>query len=81
MNFIAYFQCNLLIFAIFGFFVASCFSQNTRALPESAIIRYAENGTPSYIKGENLSSQLDDDSQFRVLKEKGLYGDVVYQLL
>ena len=81
MNLIAYFQFNLLILAIFGFFVASCFSQNTRALPESAIIRYAENGTPSYIKGGNLSSQLDDDPQFRVLKKKGLYKDMVYQFL
>jgi len=81
MNLITYFQFNLLILAIFGFFVASCFSQNTRALPESAIIRYDENGTPCCIKGANLSSHLDDDPQFRVLKEKGLYGDVVYQLL
>jgi hypothetical protein len=81
MNFITYFQFNLLILAIFGFFVASCFSQNTRALPESAIIRYAKNGTPSYIKGANLSSHLDDDPQFRILKDKGLYGDAVCQLL
>lgn len=81
MNFIAYFQCNLLIFAIFGFFVASCFSQNTRALPESAIIRYAKNGTPSYIKGANLSSHLDDDPHFCMLKQKVLYRDMVYQFL
>lgn len=81
MNLITYFQFNLLILAIFGIFVISCFSQNTRALPESAIIRYAKNGTPSYIKGANLSSHLDDDLQFRMLKQKGLYRDMVYQFL
>ncbi len=81
MNFITYFQFNLLILAIFGFFVISCFSQNTCVLPENAIIRYAKNGTPSYIKGANLSSHLDDDPQFRILKDKGLYGDAVCQLL
>ena len=81
MNLITYFQFNLLILAIFGIFVSSCFSQNTHALPESAIIRYAENGTPSYIKGANLSSHLDDDPHFCMLKQKGLYRDMVYQFL
>ncbi|MDL1963779.1 MAG: PepSY domain-containing protein [Deltaproteobacteria bacterium] len=81
MNFITYFQFNLLILAIFGIFVISCFSQNTCVLPESAIIHYAKNGTPSYIKGANLSSHLDDDHHFRGLKQKGLYGDMVYQFL
>ena len=81
MNVIRCFQFNPLAFAVFGFFMISFLSQNARTMPEGVIIRYDESGAPSYIKGENLSSHLDDDPYFRILKEKGLYVDTVYYFL
>ncbi|HBF42681.1 MAG TPA: hypothetical protein DDW42_03460 [Desulfobacteraceae bacterium] len=50
-------------------------------MPKDVTIRYNESGTPSCIKGTNLSSHLDDDPQFCLLKQKGLYRDMVYQFL
>jgi Zn-dependent metalloprotease len=66
---------------VLGFFVISCSSRNIDRMPEDVVIRYAENGTPSHIKGKNLSSHLDDDPQFRMLKKEGLYGEIAYQFL
>ncbi len=59
----------------------SCFLRNSHAVPEDAVIRYAENGTPLYIKGKNLSSNLDDDPRFCMLKRESRYGEIVYQFL
>lgn len=45
-------------------------------LPEDTYIRYGVNGTPSYIKGKNLSSLLDGDEDFSAYKEMGSYPEV-----
>jgi Zn-dependent metalloprotease len=76
-----YLRLKLLILTLFGFIMISCFSRNTHAVPEGAVIRYAENGTPFYIKGKNLSSNLDNDLRFCMLKKEGRYGEIVYQFL
>jgi hypothetical protein len=76
-----YLSLKLLILALLGIIMISCFSRNTHAIPEGAVIRYAENGTPSYIKGKNLSSNLDNDPGFCMLKKEGRYGEIVYQFL
>ena len=76
-----YLRFNLFVLTLLGFVMISCFSRNTHAIPEGAVIRYAENGTPFYIKGENLSSSLDNDLRFCMLKKEGLYGEMVYQFL
>ena len=76
-----YLRFNLVFLAVLGFIMISCFSRNTHAVPEGAVIRYAENGTPFYIKGKNLSSNLDNDLRFCMLKKEGRYGEIVYQFL
>jgi Zn-dependent metalloprotease len=59
----------------------SCSSSSSYALPDDAVIRYGENGTPTSIKGENLSAVLEDDANFRNLQKKGLYGDIAYAFI
>ena len=52
-----------------------------KSFPEDTSIRYGSNGTPIYIKGSNLSSYLDNDPGFIMLKEKNIYVDISYEFL
>lgn len=54
----------------------------TKELPQvNANIIYGDNGTPSLIKGDNLSSILDDEPGFQKLREKNLYVEIAFQFL
>jgi hypothetical protein len=48
---------------------------------DNATIHYRDNGTPSLIKGDNLSYALDGDPGFQKLKKENLHMEIVYRFL
>jgi len=48
---------------------------------ENATIHYRDNGTPSLIKGDNLSYALDGKPGFQKLKKDNLHMEIVYYFL
>ncbi|QTA92762.1 FTP domain-containing protein [Desulfonema magnum] len=79
-NVIRYFQIScLFIPGVFLFFITSCSSHDIQTTPENIVVRYGENGTPTYIKGENLCSGPDHDAEFQALKKRELYEEIAYQ--
>jgi Zn-dependent metalloprotease len=48
---------------------------------DNATVHYRDNGTPSLIKGDNLSYALDGDPGFQKLKKENLYMEIVYRFL
>jgi Zn-dependent metalloprotease len=48
---------------------------------DNATIHYRDNGTPSLIKGDNLSYALDGEPGFQELKKENLYQEIVYRFL
>jgi Zn-dependent metalloprotease len=62
--------------------ISGCHATVTdKSFPEDTSIRYGSNGTPTYIKGSNLSSFLDNDPDFMMLKKKDLYVEISYEFL
>ncbi len=48
---------------------------------DNATIHYRDNGTPSLIKGDNLSYALDGEPGFQKLKKESMYMEIVYRFL
>jgi len=48
---------------------------------DNSTIHYRDNGTPSLIKGDNLSYALDGEPGFQKLKKENLYMEIVYRFL
>jgi hypothetical protein len=48
---------------------------------DNATIHYRDNGTPSLIKGDNLSYALDGEPGFQKLKKDNLHLEIVYRFL
>ena len=48
---------------------------------DNAAIHFRDNGTPSLIKGDNLSYALDGEPGFQKLKKENLYMEIVYRFL
>lgn len=75
------FYIKLFIVATILFFTPACYSNDVCHLSKKDVIRFDNNDTPSYIKGDNLCFELNNDSHFRMLKEKGLYEDIAFQFM
>lgn len=50
-------------------------------LPENITIHSGDSGVPTYIKGENLSSHLDEYPFFQTLKKQGRHVEIAYHFL
>lgn len=53
----------------------------SKADSKDLVIKYRENGTPSYIKGSNLSSNLESDPEYVALKRDNAYEEMVFRYL
>jgi Zn-dependent metalloprotease len=76
-----HFPLSVFILTIVGLVVNSCGAHSKTPFSPDVIIRYGENATPIYIKGDNLSADLDDDPHFQDLRQKRLYGDMAYAFI
>lgn len=72
-----------LVFIIaISFFPAACLSKKAVLNQhKEPTIRYDSNGIPKSIKGDNLSSDLDQNPDFLKLKANNHYLDIAYQYL
>lgn len=71
----------MVIFVGFTLFAECQATAEIKPFPEDTIIHYGENNTPTYIKGRNLSSNLDQDPDFVALKKASLYTEIAYEFL
>ncbi|MCK5506805.1 MAG: hypothetical protein KAJ10_16690, partial [Thermodesulfovibrionia bacterium] len=75
------FKFDLLALITLSFITACHTPEVSRAFSEEYVIHYGENGAPSYIKGKNLTSHLDGEPHFEMLKRDGLYVEIVFRFL
>lgn len=74
-------KCFMFIIIILTISAACSTSGLSKEFSKDFVIKYRENGTPSYIKGKNLTSHLDGDQHFEMLKRNRNYVEIAYRFL